>query len=266
MAFKRYQPRMGVWGSPWIGLYQFERLFSSAVFPQILRNTITLNIYGLVAGFPFPIILALFINHCFFNKFKKVVQTITFAPHFLSTVIVVGLIVQALAMRTGVVNLFLKSLGLAEVEFMGIPGLFPHIYVWSGIWQGTGWGAVIYIATLAGVDPNLHEAAIIDGANLAQRMWHIDLSTIKPMIVIMLIMSMGGLLGSSFEKIYLLQNTLNMEVSEVIATYSYRVGLAAARPDYSFGTAIGLFQNIVGIILTLGCNKICQVFTGTSMY
>jgi multiple sugar transport system permease protein/putative aldouronate transport system permease protein len=231
-----------------------------------MRNTLGLSIYGLIAGFPFPIILAVFVNHSRLLAVKKGVQSITFAPYFISQVILVGLVVQILGMRTGGVNVFLSKLGLEEINFMGSVRAFPHIYVWSGIWQSTGYSAIIYISTLAAVDPNLHEAALIDGATLWQRVWHIDLTTIRPIIVIMLILSMGGILGSNFEKIYLMQVPQNLSVSEVIATYVYKVGLISSRPDFSFGTAIGLFQNIVGIILTLAVNRIAKSLTGDSMF
>jgi multiple sugar transport system permease protein/putative aldouronate transport system permease protein len=266
MAFKNYQARAGIWGSPWVGLYHFRRFLTSPNFFNILRNTLVLSVYGLIAGFPFPIILAIFVNHTLLRRSKKVIQSITFAPYFLSTVIMVGLLVQILALRTGGVNILLSAAGLPQVNFMASVTAFPHIYVWSGIWQGTGYGAIIYISTLAAVDPSMHEAALIDGANLWQRIWHIDLTTIRPIIVIMLILSMGGILGSNFEKIYLLQVPQNMSVSEVIATYVYRVGMLSNRPDFSFGTAIGLFQNVVGIILTLTVNKITNILTGEGMF
>jgi len=266
MAFKRFQPRLGVWNSPWVGLYNFQRLFDSPNFFSILRNTLVLSLYGLIAGFPFPIFMAICINHFFLKRFSKVVQTITFAPHFLSAVILVGFIGQILSMRLGIVNHVLRGFGMSPINFMGIPSLFPHVYIWSGIWQNTGYSAIIYISALVSVDPNLHEAAIIDGATLWQRVWFIDLATIRPIIIIMLILSMGGILGTNFEKAYLLQNPLNTETSEVISTYVYKVGLASTRPDYSFGTAIGLFQNVVGVILVLTVNKIADVLTGEGMF
>jgi multiple sugar transport system permease protein/putative aldouronate transport system permease protein len=266
MAFKRFQPRLGVWGSPWVGLYNFQRFFSSPNFFGILRNTLTLSLYGLAAGFPFPILMAIFINHFILRRFNRAVQTITFAPHFLSAVILVGFISQLLSLRTGIVNMTLKNLGFDQINFLGTPGIFPHVYVWSGIWQNTGWSAIIYISSLVAVEPNLHEAAVIDGANLWQRVWYIDLAVIRPIIVIMLILSMGGILGTNFEKAYLLQNPLNIENSEVIATYVYKIGIVSGRPDYSFGTAIGLFQNIIGVILTLTVNKIANALTGEGMF
>jgi multiple sugar transport system permease protein/putative aldouronate transport system permease protein len=270
MAFKRFQPRLGVWGSPFVGFENFRRFFGSPNFVNILRNTLFLSVYGLVAGFPFPLILAVCVNHGLHRRFKKAVQTITFAPYFLSAVLVVGLLAQVLGMRTGGINMLLSALGLEEINFMGSAALFPHIFVWSGIWQGTGYSAIIYISSLAAVDPTYHEAAVIDGASLWQRVWHIDLTTIRPIIVIMLILSMGGILAGNFEKTYLMQSPLNITSSEVIATYVYKVGLGVgtgnARPDYSFGTAIGLFQNVVGVILTLAVNKIANLLTGEGMF
>jgi multiple sugar transport system permease protein/putative aldouronate transport system permease protein len=267
MAFKNFSPRLGILGSPWVGFYNFERFFSSPNFFNILRNTLLLNIYGLIAGFPFPILMALCVNHFVFRRFKKAVQTITFAPYFLSAVIMVGLIRQVLVLDSGAFNQVLKALGFAQINFMGVAALFPHIHVWSGIWQGTGYSAIIYISALAAVDPTLHEAAVIDGASLWQRSWHIDLTTIRPIIVIMLILSMGGMLATGFEKIYLMQNPLNITTSEVITTYVYKVGLGVGgRADYSFGTAIGLFQNVVGVILTLSVNKIADWISGEGMF
>jgi ABC-type polysaccharide transport system permease subunit len=266
LAFKTYQAAKGIWGSPWVGFYQFQRFFKSPNFVPILRNTLVLSIYGLIAGFPFPIILAIFVNHSRLWGMKKAVQSITFAPYFISSVILVGLITQILGMRTGGFNILLKTLGLNEINFMGSVAAFPHIYVWSGVWQGTGYGAIIYISTLAAVDPNLHEAALIDGASIWQRVWHIDLTTIRPIIIIMLILSMGSILGSNFEKIYLLQSPQIQSVSEVIATYVYKVSLTSSHPDFSFGTAIGLFQNVVGIIMTLAVNQIAKILTGDGMF
>jgi multiple sugar transport system permease protein/putative aldouronate transport system permease protein len=177
----------------------------------------------------------------------------------------VGLITQILAMRTGGVNILLETLGLKQINFMGSTALFPHIYAWTNVWKSTGYSAIIYISALAAVDPTYHEAAIIDGATLRQRVWHIDLVTIRP-IIIMLILSMGGMLTNDFERIYLMQTPLNVSASEVIATYVYKVGLASSRPDYSFGTAIGLFQNVVGVILTFSVNKLANVISGEGMF
>jgi len=269
MAFKRFTPRQGVWGSPWVGFYHFQRFFNSPLFFQILRNTLVLSVYSIIASFPFPLLLAIFINHSIFKNLKKSVQTITFAPYFLSTVILVGLIMQVLDLRTGIVNILLTSLGFNEVDFMGSPALFPHVYVWANIWKSTGYSAVIYIAALAAVDPTMHEAAIIDGATLWQRTWYIDLPSIRLIIMIMLILSMGGILSSDFERAFLLQTPLNLTSSEVISTYVYKIGLGvggSSRADYSFGTAIGLFQNVIGVILTLAVNKIVNAISGEGLF
>jgi ABC-type polysaccharide transport system permease subunit len=214
--------------------------------------------------------MAIFVNHCLFRRFSKLTQSVTFAPYFLSPVLLVTLITQILSLRSGGVNILLSALGLEQINFMASAKLFPHIYVWSGIWQGTGYSAIIYISALAAVDPTYHEAAVIDGANLWQRVWHIDMATIRPIIVIMLILSMGGILGVGFEKTYLMQTSLNIDTSEIISTYVYKVGLgiggAVSRPDYSFGTAIGLFQNVIGVILTLIVNRIANWLSGEGMF
>jgi ABC-type polysaccharide transport system permease subunit len=270
MAFKRFAPRTGIWGSPWVGLYNFNRLFNSPNFYIILRNTLVLSLYGLIAGFPFPVIMAIFVNHCLLRRFTKFTQSVTFAPFFLSPVLLVTLITQILGMRSGGVNVVLSALGLEQINFMASAALFPHVFVWSGIWQGAGYYAVIYISALAAVDPTYHEAAVIDGANLWQRVWHIDLVTIRPIIIISFILSMGGILGVGFEKTYLMQTPLNIDASEIISTYVYKVGLgiggAVSRPDYSFGTAIGLFQNVVGVILMLLVNKTANRLSGEGMF
>jgi multiple sugar transport system permease protein/putative aldouronate transport system permease protein len=266
IAFKRFSPRLGILASPWTGLENFNRLFNTPNFFRILLNTVTLSVYSLFAGFPFPIILAICVNHSLRYRFKKFTQTITLAPYFLSTVIIIGLIIQLLDVRTGGFNLFLKILGRKPIDFMGSPALFPHIYVWSGIWQSTGNSAIIYISALAAVDPTYHEAAVIDGANMWQRIWHIDLSTIRPIVIIMFILSMGGILSGNFEKAYLMQNVLNINASEIINTYVYKVGLASSLPNYSFGTAIGLFQNVTGVILVLLVNYIANRISGEGMF
>ncbi|MDR0450291.1 MAG: ABC transporter permease subunit [Treponema sp.] len=272
MAFKRFAPRQGVWGSPWVGMYNFQRFFSSPNFLNIIKNTLVLSLYGLIAGFPFPLLLAICVNHSLLRRFTKFTQSVTFAPYFLSAVLLVTLLTQFLGMRSGGVNMILSALGLPQVNFMGSAPIFPHIYVWSGIWQGTGYSAIIYISSLAAVDPTMHEAGIIDGATIWQRIWHIDLPTIRPIIVIMLILSMGGILAGNFEKTYVMQNPLNIATAEIIPTYVYKVGLGTGagglggRPDYSFGTAIGLFQNLVGVILTLLVNKVANLLTGEGMF
>jgi multiple sugar transport system permease protein/putative aldouronate transport system permease protein len=266
LAFKKYELSKGIMGSPFVGFYNFKRFFSSPDSLRIIFNTIKLSVYSLIAGFPFPIILALCVNYCLSKWLKKSVQSITFAPYFLSTVIMVGLLAQLLSLRSGLVNVLLSYIGLEQVNFMGEVSLFNDLYVWSGIWQGTGYSAVIYIAALSGVDPTYHEAAIIDGASIWKRIWHIDLPTIRKTIIILVILSMGSVLNVGFEKVYLMQNPLNLASSEIISTYVYKVSIQSMRPDFSFGTAIGLFQNVVALALTLAVNFISNKVSDEGLF
>jgi putative aldouronate transport system permease protein len=258
IAFRDFNPGQGITGSPWVGLKHFDRFVSSFDFTRTLQNTLVLSLYGLVAGFPFPIMLALGLNYVRRRWFQRSVQLVTYAPYFISTVVMVGIILQLLAPNTGLVNHILRALGFSQVNFMARPELFAHIYIWSGIWQTVGFSAVIYLAALSGVDPTLHEAAIVDGASKLQRMRHIDLPEIIPLAMVLLILSMGGILSTGFEKILLLQNPLNLRTSEVIDTYVYRVGLASAVPNYSYAAAVGLFKSIVGLILVLVVDRFAK--------
>jgi multiple sugar transport system permease protein/putative aldouronate transport system permease protein len=251
IAFRNFNAVQGVTGSPWVGLRHFERFISSYDFVRTLRNTLVLSTYSLVAGFPFPIILALGLNYVTRNWFKKTVQMVTYAPYFISVVVMVGIILQFLAPNTGLVNQMLQRMGFAQINFMGKPELFSHIYVWSGVWQTVGFSCVIYLAALTSVDPTLHEAAIVDGASKLQRMWHIDLPEIVPLAMVLLILSLGGILSTGFEKVLLLQNPVNIRASEVIDTYVYRVGIQSAVPNYSYAAAIGLFKSLVGFTLVM---------------
>ena len=266
MAFRDYNIFKGMQGSPWVGLKYFRQFFSSSEFVKLLGNTLTISIYGLLAGLVFPIILALVLNYLNNLRFKKAVQTITYAPYFISTTVMVSIILNILAINSGPVNSFLQSIGLDQIDFLADPNKFAHVYVWSGIWQYTGYNAIIYIATLSGVDPTLHEAAVMDGANKFQRVWHIDLPSIKSTIIILLIMSMGGVLSTGFEKIYLMQNNLNIRASEVIDTYVYKIGLASPIANYSYPTAIGLFQSLIGMVLIMGTNVIAKKVGGESLW
>ena len=266
MAFRDYNIFKGMQGSPWVGLKYFRQFFSSSEFVKLIGNTLTISIYGLLAGLVFPIILALVLNYLNNLRFKKAVQTITYAPYFNSTTVMVSIILNILAINSGPVNSFLQSIGLDQIDFLADPNKFAHVYVWSGIWQYTGYNAIIYIATLSGVDPTLHEAAVMDGANKFQRVWHIDLPSIKSTIIILLIMSMGGVLSTGFEKIYLMQNNLNIRASEVIDTYVYKIGLASPIANYSYPTAIGLFQSLIGMVLIMGTNVIAKKVGGESLW
>lgn len=258
IAFKNYIPTKGIWGSEWVGMKHFNRFFHSYEFVRIIRNTLLLSFYSMLAGFPFPIVLALGLNYVNVRFFKKAVQMITYAPHFISVVVMVGIILQMLDPRVGLVNTILKFVGLPTINFMGDPSWFSHIYVWSGLWQNVGFSCIIYLAALAAVDPALHEAAVVDGANKIKRMWHVDLPGIMPVAIILLIMNTGHVLDIGFEKILLMQNPLNMSSSEVIDTFVYKVGLASTAINYSYSSAIGLFKSIINLILLVLVNHIAR--------
>ena len=262
IAFKRFMPTKGIEGSKWIGMANFEKFFSSYMFKDVLRNTIVLSVYQLLAAFPLPIILALLLNYCISNRLRKVTQMVTYAPHFISTVVLVGMMMVFMS-QNGIFNQVLGKVGAQPVPFLTDAGLFRHIYVWSHVWQRTGYNSVIYIAALAGVSPELHEAAIVDGANKLQRIWHIDVPAILPTAIILLIMNTGNVLSIGFEKVYLMQNDLNLGVSEIISTYVYKVGLLNAQ--YSYSTAIGLFNNVINLVILMSVNWISDKLSGTSL-
>jgi len=263
IAFKRFTPGLGIFGSPWVGFSNFITFFGSYQFSTLLINTLSISFYMLIASAPVPVILALLLHYCVFNKFKKITQTITYAPHFISMVVLVGMIIVVLA-RDGPVNQLIVRLGGEKYFFMGKPELFRHIYVWSGIWQNTGWSSVIFIAVLTSVSPELHEAAIVDGANKLQRIIHIDLPSLMPTFIILLILNTGQLMSVGFEKAFLMQNSVNIEYSEIISTYVYKVGLGNAQ--FSYSTAIGLFNNTINFILLISVNRISRIFSGTSLW
>lgn len=264
IAFEDYSLRKGVWGSPWVGVKHFQEFFSTPVFKQLIVNTLTLSVYGFAAGFPAPIILALALNECKRTRFKKTVQMITYAPYFISTVVMVSIIIQFLHVRTGLINNVMVLLGIEAYDFMGNPSAFSSIYVWSGVWQGVGYSAVIYLAALSGVDQSLQEAAIIDGANKFQRVYHVDLPGILPTIVIQMILSLGSLLSVGYEKVFLMQNSLNMSQSEIISTYVYKRGLEDIQ--YSYSTAVGLFNSVVNLLLLCTANAIARRVNETSLW
>jgi putative aldouronate transport system permease protein len=249
IAFRKFVASKGIVGSQWVGLANFIKFFKSYNFSRVVGNTLAISLYDLVMGFPLPIILAILLNNCLKLKYKKFVQIVTYMPYFISTVVMVGIIIQFLSPKVGIVNYAIKALGGTEIDFMGKPELFRHIYVWSNIWQGTGWGAIIYLSALSSIDPGLHEAALVDGANRFQRMWYIDLPGILPTVAIMLTLRMGSIMSIGFEKAFLMQNNLNLSTSEIISTYIYKTGLAAAAPDFSYSAAIGLFNSIINLIL-----------------
>ena len=265
IAFREFSIKKGIWGSDWVGLKHFERFVTSSVFWPLLKNTLGISIYSLVAGFPAPIIFAFMLNELTMNKLKKTMQMITYAPHFISMVAVCGMIVLFTHREYGLINVFLRMLTGAEgIEFLAEPKYFKTIYVVSGIWQELGWGTIIYLAALSGVDPQVVEASVIDGASRFQKIIYINLPYILPTIVIMLILRCGSLLSVGSEKILLLQNALNMESSDVISTYVYRLGIQDAQ--FSFTTAIGLFNSIVNMIVLSVVNYLSGKLSGSSLW
>lgn len=264
IAFKDYVPTLGVFGSPWVGFKHFERFFSSYYFWDLIKNTVGISVYSLIVGFPLPIILALALNEAKDGLFKKFTQTVTYAPNFISVVVICGMIISFVSPSTGIINHFLELIGLQPIAFLEDPKWFKTVYVLSGVWQGTGWGSVIYLAALSGVDTQLHEAATVDGATRLQRVWYINLPTIVPTMVILLIMNVGSIMSIGFEKILLLQNPLNMASSNVIATFVYKQGLLDAQ--YSYAAAVGLFNSVINSILLITVNKITRKISDTSLF
>jgi putative aldouronate transport system permease protein len=264
IAFKEFRARAGIWGSPWIGFLHFRTFFNSYQFSRVLINTLGISLYGMIAGFPIPIILALLVNESNRNRFKKAVQLITFAPHFISTVVMTSMIMMVLSVYGGPINNVLALMGAERIDFMARPALFKSIYVWSGIWQHMGYSSVIYIAALSAIDPALYEAATIDGASKFQKILYIDLPGIAPTIIILLILNCGSIMSVGYEKILLMQNPLNMSASDVISTYVYRMGLENAQ--YSFSAAVGLFNSVVNAVLLVLVNQVARKVGETSLW
>lgn len=264
IAFRNFIANRGITGSPWVGLRHFNRFFNSFYFWRLIRNTLGIGIYELVVGFPIPIILALSINEVKNDRFKRFVQNVTYAPHFLSTVVVVGMLFLFLNPNYGVINLAIKMSGGKSISFMTEPKWFKTIYVLSGVWQSMGWSSIIYLAALSGVDPELHDAAMVDGASQLQRIRHINFPAILPTIVTLLILNVGRVLSVGFEKVFLMQNSLNLEASDVIATHVYRTGLQGAQ--YSYSAAVGLFNSVVNFIMLVTVNRLARKLGETSLW
>ena len=264
IAFEDFSPIKGFFGSPFVGLKHFKAFFNAYNFWEIFTNTLTLSLYNLAANFPVPIIFALLLNQVNSRRFKKVVQTVSYAPYFISTVVLVGMLSVFLSPQTGIVNVFIKLAGGQAVYFLGKPELFQHIYVWSGVWQNTGQAAIIYIAALTNISQDLHEAAMVDGATKLQRVFHIDIPGMMPTAITMLLLNMGRVMSLGFEKAYLMQNTLNRSASEIISTYVYTIGLQNS--EFSYATAIGLFNAVINFALVVLVNKISRKFTDTSLW
>ncbi|WNQ14203.1 ABC transporter permease subunit [Paenibacillus aurantius] len=265
IAFKNFTAAKGIWDSPWVGFVHFERFFKGYYFSRVILNTLQISLYSLVIGFPVPILLALMINEVRTKWFRSFVQTITYAPHFLSLTVVVGILFALLSTQKGIVNHALRGLGLEPIAFMTDPHWFKTVYVLSDIWQQMGWGSIIYLAALSGVDPQQHEAATIDGASRLRRIWHINVPAIMPTVAILFILNMGNLMGGgSLEKLLLMQHDLNLESSDVISTYVFRTGIGGA--EYSFAAAVGLFNSAVNFLLLVSVNYIARKAGETSLW
>jgi putative aldouronate transport system permease protein len=263
LAFKNYSPALGIMNSPWVGLKNFEQYFNSYQFVLTLKNTLTLSIYGIVVGFPLPIALALMCNQIRNQRFKKVFQVTTYLPHFISTMVMCGLILIFLSPSSGLIANTFRLFGIEIPNLMASTSAFKHVYVWSDIWQHLGWDSIIYLAALSAIDPTYYEAATIDGASTMQKIRYIDLPLILSTAVILLILRAGSILGVGFEKVFLLQNTQNAMASEIISTYVYKIGMRSFQ--YSLSTAIGMFNTVVNLIVLLSVNWIAKKTSDTSL-
>ena len=263
IAFRDYRASKGIWGSQWVGLKYFIKFFNYPNCWKIIRNTLVLSLYSL-ATFPLSIIAALLINELRSVGYKNVVQMVTYAPHFISTVVICSMITLFMNQSSGLINNVIAALGGKRVDFLGTAAYFPHIYVWSGVWQNLGWGTIIYLATLSAVSPELHEAAYLDGANRMQIILHVNIPCILPTVVIMLIMNCGTILSVGFEKVYLLQNALNLDTSQTISTYNYELGLLGGQ--YSYTTAIGLFNTVVNVVMLTIVNTVSRRVSEISLW
>lgn len=266
IAFRAYRAVDGITGSVWVGFEQFVKFLSSYQFQRVVINTLAISVYGLVAGFPIPILLALALNNVDNQFFKKTVQMVTYAPHFISIVVVMGMLTQLFSYQYGLVNKVIRALGGNGVLFLGEARYFRSLYVWSGVWQGMGYSSIIYISALSAIDPTLYEAAKVDGATRLQRIWHIEIPGILPTVITLFILNTGSLLSVGHEKVLLLQNTLNLETSETISTYVYRLSFQSSIPDYSYSTAIGIFNSVVNFIVILSVNALSKRVTETSLW
>lgn len=264
IAFKDFSPVIGFSKSMFVGLENFERFFNSADWQNIIKNTLSINVVSLIVGFPIPIILALLLNQVKKQYFKKTVQMATYAPYFISSVVLVGMMYTMFSPSSGIINVLLSKIGIKPIFFMGKSNLFITMFVGSGIWQGAGWSAVVYMAALAGVSPELHESALIDGANRIQRIWFIDIPSIMPTIITMFLLQAGSLFSVGFDKVYLMQNSLTLSKSEVISTFTYKRGILDG--DFSFATAVGLMESTINFTLLTIFNKIAKKVSGSGLW
>ena len=266
IAFKNYNAIKGITGSQWVGFVHFERFFNSPVFSRLMINTIVISVYSIVAGFPIPIILALSLNSVRNIAFKKTVQMVTYAPHFISTVVLVGMMYQFFSTKYGAINIIIKFFGGDPIMFMGEASWFRHMFVWSNIWQNAGWGTIIYMSAPASINQSLYEAAIVDGASRFKRMIYIEIPSLMPTIITLLILNFGRIMNVGFEKVLLMQTSTNMQKSDVIATYVYQIGLNSALPNFSYAGAIGLFNSVINFTLIIIVNWISRRISENSLW
>lgn len=263
IAFQNYKPALGIEGSPWVGVKHFRDFLTGPYAWRLIRNTLLINVLQILFAFPIPIILALLINEIRCKPYKKIVQTVSYMPHFISLVVMCGLL-ATFCRSDGLFNDILNTFGISRRNLLAEPGLFRMIYVGSGIWQEAGWGSIIYLATLSTVDPGLHEAAAIDGANRLQRMIHVSFPGLVPIIIVQFIMRMGNILTQGFEKVFLMYSPLTYDTADIISTYIYRQGLELT--NFSYGTAVGLFNSIVNLVILVAANSISRKMTKESLW
>ena len=263
LAFLNYRIKDGIFGSEWVGFANFERFIRSFNFLKLMENTLAISVLSLIVGFFVPIGFALMLNYVTSRGLKKTVQMVSYAPHFISVVVICGML-QIIFASNGPVDAVIMLLGFDRIDFLAEASMFRPLYVGSGVWQGMGWSSIIYISALSGVDYQIHEAAIIDGATKLQRIRHIDIPSIKSTIIMLLILAIGGLMGVGFDKAYLLQNDLNLETSEVLSTYVYKMGMI--KSDYSFSTAVGLFNTVINLILIVSANYVSKKLADESLF
>ncbi len=264
IAFKEYSPRAGIWGSQWVGLKHYERFFGYYLWPQLVMNTLSLSLYSIFAGFPIPVILALVLHVHTGKVIKKIAQNISYVPHFISLVVMVGILQTVLDPVSGLIGYFNRLMGNTSYDdIRGSKEAFRHLYIWSGIWQTAGWSTIIYVSALSGVSEDLHEAAKIDGASRLRRVFSVDFPTILPTVALMLIMRFGSVMSVGYQKAYLMQNSSNIAVSELISTYVYKQGLR--KGEMSFGTAVGLLNSVINVTLVFLVNWVTNILTDNEM-
>lgn len=264
IAFRNYRVIDGMFKSPWVGMKYFKMFFDSPNFWPVLKNTVLLSVYNIILSFPFAIGFAIMVNEVSKAKFKKAAQIISYAPYFISTIVLVAIVMDLTHVRTGLLNHLLGYFGIDPINFFGEAKYFRSLYVWSGVWQTTGYSAIIYIAALSGIDTTLYEAAKIDGATRLKRILYVDIPCLKPTIIILLIVNVGQIMNIGFEKAFAMQTPLNLDTAEIIATYSYKIAFQSGQ--YSFSTAIGLFNSVVNMILLLSVNRIARKMSDTSLW